>query len=221
VDICAVAAFDLELSEMSAERFFEDYLVRKLGASEMVVGHDFAFGRRRHGTPEWLAERIPTHVHPPLEMDGRRISSSLVRAAIAEGRLDEARRMLGSNYRLAGTVVRGQRLGSEIGVPTANVVPLYDQVLPNVGIYAGKVAIDGRPYSAAISIGARPTIPGAGFAIEAHLLEFAGGDLYGRVLTVDFVERLRDELVFDSVEQLTQQMRSDIEDARVALAKHG
>jgi riboflavin kinase/FMN adenylyltransferase len=154
-------------------------------------------------------------------MDGRRISSSLVRAAIAEGRLDEARRMLGSNYRLAGTVVRGQRLGSEIGVPTANVVPLYDQVLPNVGIYAGKVAIDGRPYSAAISIGVRPTIPGAGFAIEAHLLEFAGGDLYGRVLTVDFVERLRDELVFDSVEQLTQQMRSDIEDARVALAKHG
>ncbi|MEO7453527.1 MAG: riboflavin biosynthesis protein RibF [Fimbriimonadales bacterium] len=221
VDVCAVAAFDLELSTMSAERFFEDYLVKKLGAVEMVVGHDFAFGHKRQGTPEWLAQRIPTHVHPPMEMDGLRISSSLIRAAISEGRLSDARRMLGSDYRLTGSVVRGQRLGSVIGVPTANLLPLYDQVIPCAGIYAGRAVLEGRSFAAAVSVGNRPTVPGAGFAIEAHLMDYDGGDLYGRTLSVDFVERLRDELAFDNVEQLTQQMRIDMEDARVALTKHG
>ena len=180
VDVCAVAAFDRDLSTMTAESFFQDYLVRKLGAVEMVVGHDFAFGHKRQGTPEWLAERLPTHVHPPLEMDGNRISSSLIRAAISEGRLSDARRMLGSDYRLLGIVIRGQRLGTQLGVPTANLLPLYDQVLPSAGIYAGRAHCDGRDYSAAISVGWRPTVSDAGFAIEAHLMDYSGAELYGR-----------------------------------------
>ena len=221
VDICAVAAFDRDLSTMTAESFLKEYLVAKLGAVEMVVGHDFAFGYQRQGTPEWLAQRVPTHIHPPLELDGSRISSSLVRAAIAEGRLADARRMLGSDYRFVGVVVRGQRLGSHLGVPTANLAPLCDQVLPGAGIYAGRAMCQGRVFNAAISVGFRPTVAGAGFAIEAHLMDYAGGDLYGRTVALDFVERLRDELTFENVEQMTDQMHMDISDARTVLTRHG
>lgn len=221
VDICAVAAFDRDLSTMTAESFFKEYLVAKLGAVEMVVGHDFAFGYQRQGTPQWLSQRVPTHVHPPLELDGSRISSSLVRAAIAEGRLADARRMLGSDYRFVGVVVRGQRLGSDLGVPTANLTPLCDQVLPGAGIYAGRAMCQGKVFNAAVSVGFRPTVAGAGFAIEAHLMDYLGGDLYGRTVALDFVERLRDELTFENVEQMTDQMHMDISDARTVLTRHG
>jgi riboflavin kinase/FMN adenylyltransferase len=221
VDVCAVAAFDEALSTMSAETFFNDYLVGRLGAVDMVVGHDFAFGHNRQGTPEWLAGRISTFVHPPLELDGVRVSSSAIRAAIAEGRIADTQRMLGGDYSLSGIVVRGMQLGSEIGVPTANLQPLYDQVIPAAGIYAGRAIVEGQRYSAAISVGMRPTVPGAGFAIEAHLLDYRAGDLYGRTLSLDFIERLRDEWTFDSVEQLTDQMKRDIESAREVLTKNG
>jgi riboflavin kinase/FMN adenylyltransferase len=221
VDICAVAAFDRDLSVMTADTFFTDYLVARLGAVEMVVGHDFAFGHKRQGTPEWLEQRVPTYVHPPLELDGSRISSSLVRAAIAEGRLADARRMLGCNYRFVGVVVRGQRLGTDLGVPTANLAPLCDQVLPCAGIYAGRATCQGTDFHAAISVGFRPTVAGAGFAIEAHLLDYSGGELYGRTVLLDFIERLRDELTFENVEQMTDQMHMDISDTRAVLARHG
>lgn len=221
LDICVIAVFDDAFAQISAEEFFANYLVGRLKATEMVIGHDFAFGHQRKGTPDWLAARITTHIHPPMEMDGLRISSSLVRQAIGEGRIADARRMLGGEYSLSGVVVRGQRLGTELGVPTANVLPLFDQVFPGAGIYAGRAFCEGRTYAAAISVGWRPTVPGAGYAIEAHLMDFAGGELYGREITLEFLERLRDELAFDNVEQLAEQMQMDIEGARKALIKHG
>ena len=221
LDAVIVTPFDQTFSEISAEDFYRNYLLGVLHAEEMVVGHDFAFGHSRRGTPEWLSSRITTHVHPPLELDGIRISSSAIRRAVADGRVAEAARMLGGDYSLAGIVVRGQRLGSEIGVPTANLEPLFDQVVPSAGIYAGRAHVEGRSHAAAISVGYRPSVPGAGFAIEAHLMDFAGGELYGRSLSLDFVERQQDETAFESMDKLTQQIRLDIEDARKALIKHG
>ena len=221
LDAVVVTPFDKDFSEISAEDFYRNYLLGVLHAEEMVVGHDFAFGHGRRGTPEWLSTRIATHLHPPLELDGLRISSSAIRRAVTEGTVAEAARMLGGDYSLAGIVVRGQRLGSEIGVPTANLQPLFDQVVPSAGIYAGRAHVDGKSFAAAISVGYRPAVPGAGFAIEAHLMDFPGGDLYGRSLSLDFVERLRDETSFESMDKLTDQIRLDIEDARKALIKHG
>jgi riboflavin kinase/FMN adenylyltransferase len=221
IDATVVATFDAAFSRVSAEDFYVDYLLGRLRAAEIVVGHDFAFGHKREGTPNWLRKRISTHVHPALELDGERISSSAIRAAISEGRVSDASRMLGREFALAGVVVRGQRLGSELGVPTANLAPLFDQVLPSAGIYAGRARTTDGAFAAAISVGWRPSIPDAGFAIEAHLIDFTGGDLYGRSISLEFVERLRDEVSFESVTQLAAQMRIDIEDARKALIRHG
>jgi riboflavin kinase/FMN adenylyltransferase len=221
VDVTVVATFDLAFSQLSADVFLNEYLVEKLNAREIVVGHDFAFGHKRAGTAEWLSERVPTHIHAALELEGARISSSRIRECISGGRVAEAARMLGRDYSLTGIVTRGQRLGTELGVPTANLQPVFGQVLPAAGIYAGRCSVDGKDFAAAISVGFRPTIPGAGFAVEAHFMDYAGGDLYGRTFTLEFVERLRDELNFGSLTELQEQMGVDIENAREALVHHG
>jgi len=221
VDVALICTFDHSVSKLHAEEFFQNYLLGKLRAKEFVVGHDFAFGHNRTGTAEWLSNRAQTQVLPPLELKGERISSSRIRQLISQGHISEASMLLGGNYCLGGVVVCGQQLGSKLGVPTANLVPIFDQVLPAPGIYAGQSCLDGIDYPAAISVGFRPTVPGAGFAIEAHFLDFGGGDLYGRTISLQFVERLRDELNFDSMTELKQQMDMDIEHAREVLVKHG
>lgn len=221
LDCAVVAVFDADFSRLSAKDFFDEFLLKKLRAAEIVVGHDFAFGNKRVGNASWLVERIPTVVLPALEIAGSRVSSSLIRGLIAEGRIAVAREMLGANYALTGIVVRGQRLGTKLGVPTANVVQVIDQVTPALGIYAGFARVECTLHPAAISVGKRPTIPGAGYAIEAHLLDFPYRELYGHSIEVQFLDRLRDEQAFDSVEDLKNQMDRDISEARLVLAHHG
>lgn len=221
VDVVVVATFDVDFSRMPAEHFFQNVLIDKLHTREVVVGHDFGFGYKRKGTAEWLSERVLTHVLPAFERDGVRVSSSRIRELVAAGRITEAASLLGRNFSLEGVVVRGKRLGTELGVPTANLVPTINQVQPAPGIYAGRCSLRGANYAAAISVGYRPAVPGAGFAIEAHLLDFVGNDLYGQVISLEFVERLRDELSFDSMTALKKQMSVDIESARSVLVKHG
>jgi riboflavin kinase/FMN adenylyltransferase len=221
VDVAVIATFDLAFSQLAANDFFSSYLLARLHAKEMVVGHDFAFGYKRTGTTDWLSSRIQTDVIPALVLDGERISSSRVRDLITQGHVSKAARLLGRNFTLGGVAVRGQRLGSKLGVPTANLVPVLDQVVPSPGIYAGFSTIDGRAHSAAISVGFRPAVPGAGFAVEAHFMDFAVRDLYGRSIPLEFVERLRDELNFDSLTELKHQMDLDIKRAREVLVNHG
>ena len=221
VDAAIVVAFDKEFSELSAEDFFADYLVARLKATRVCVGHDFAFGHKRLGTAQWLAQRIDTFIQPPVEIDGIRISSTAIRQAILKGDVGTAARMLGRNFILSGVTVPGQRLGKQLGVPTANLSCIYSQVIPASGIYAGRAHIDGKVFSAAISVGDRPSVPGAGFAVEAHLLDYEGGELYGRSLDLEFAERIRDELSFESTGDLVNQMILDIEETRSILVKHG
>lgn len=221
LDVTVVATFDRPFSELTAADFYRNVLLEKLNTAEMVVGHDFAFGHKRVGTAEWLAGQVPTHIHPPLELDGERISSSAIRAAIEDGRVADGARLLGGSFSLEGVVVRGQRLGSDLGVPTANLSLLFNQVVPGAGIYAGRAEVRGTKYPCAISVGFRPTVPTAGFAVEAHLLDFNDGDLYGHSISLDFVERLRDEVAFESISKLTDQMHADIENARKVLIHHG
>lgn len=215
-DILAIAVFDEAFSRYSPEEFVEKVLVSKLNAKSVVVGHDFRFGHNREGTPEWLSSKMPVTVVPPLQLDGRRVSSTEIRNDIEAGNVAEAARLLGGPFSLAGVVVRGNSFGRKLGFPTANITPLIEQVLPREGIYAGYARIKEDKYPAAISLGNRPAVPGAGYAIEAHLLDFED-NIYGKTIALDFVTRLRDEMNFASHELLSEQIRRDVDCARKAL----
>ncbi|MBX3119892.1 MAG: bifunctional riboflavin kinase/FAD synthetase [Fimbriimonadaceae bacterium] len=217
VAVTVMLPFTYDLSQTSAEDFYQTILVNKLRASAIVVGHDFAFGHGRLGTAEWLKERIETTIVPPFELDGLRVSSSAIRAAILDGRVEHARRWLGRPFELFGVVVPGQRLGRTIGYPTANLARSFNQAVPRDGVYACEAQTDFGVFRAAVGIGVRPTIESDGQrTIEAYLLDFPGTSLYGTSMSLRFLKRLRNEERFDSVEALKVQMESDVALARIA-----
>jgi riboflavin kinase / FMN adenylyltransferase len=213
-----VIPFDAEFARRSAAEFIDDVLVGALGATQVAVGENFRFGHKAQGDPRLLAgdTRFTTVVHPLLEVDGEIVSSSHIRGLVLAGDVKEANRLLGAPFELSGEVTRGDARGRELGFPTANIVPEEALACPGHGVYA--CLADGRP--AAVSIGVRPTFKtGRGELIEAYLLDF-DGDLYGRRLTVEFLERLRGERRFDSAESLVEQMRRDVEQTREIAQPH-
>ncbi len=219
VDAVLVLNFTLEFSKTPAEAFIREVVAGALRARGVVLGHDSRFGKDREGdlaTLEAQSRGLGLSVRrcDPEIFEGRPVSSSLVRDLIFAGRLDEARRLLGRSPSVIGTVVRGDRRGSAIGIPTANL-ELHHAVRPPGGVYAAEVPLDGRLHRAVVNIGTRPTFQEGGVeTIEAHLLDYAGGDLYGRVVEVRFLGRLRDEKRFDGVEALKAQIAEDIARAK-------
>jgi riboflavin kinase/FMN adenylyltransferase len=216
VAVTVVLPFDYELSQTSAEDFFQLILVEKIRARAIVVGHDFAFGNKRKGTPEWLAERIETTVLPPFEIDGRRVSSSEIRRDVETGKVEEAAVLLGRPFEISGVVVPGKRLGRELGFPTANIARSFDQVLPAYGIYSGELSCAAGSFKAAVSIGTRPAVGGGQMAIEAHLLDYRGGSLYGAPVSLKLTSRVRDERNFESLDALKAQIALDVAQIRAA-----
>jgi riboflavin kinase/FMN adenylyltransferase len=158
--VCVILPFNEDLRQTPAEHFLERILRVKLHASALVVGHDFAMGRDRVGTADWLAERIPTTILPPVEEAGVRISSSAIRSAIMQGEVAEAARFLGRPYALRGVVIGGQKLGRTLGYPTINLARSTDQAIPADGVYAGRAVTPQGEFRAAISIGMRPAVQG-------------------------------------------------------------
>lgn len=227
VDTTIVLAFDEQLREMSAEDFVEDILVRRLGVQAVVLGHDSHFGHNRRGDFAFVhgmltPRGIPVERTEAVTLtDGRIISSSTIREAVARTDIDAAARLLGRPPALYGTVVRGAGRGRELGFPTANL-DLGHELRPVRGVYGGSVQLDGRVYAAAINIGGRPTFHPEGEAadtVEVHLLDLpAGTDLYGRALEVVLLGRVRDEQRFASVEALREQVAADIAGIRARLA---
>ncbi len=215
-----VLPFDAELSRMSAERFLREILIGAVKSSSIVVGHDFAMGNGREGTTDWLSARIPSTVVPPFEVDGRRVSSSLIRQAVSSGNLDEANRFLGRCFSLSGLVVGGQKLGRKLGYPTANLARSFDQVVPEIGIYAGWVTSPRGRHMSSISVGVRPAVGGGDRTIEAYLLDYPGESLYGMAIKIEFAKRLRNEQNFASLEDLTRQIAADVEETRIVLRNH-
>jgi riboflavin kinase/FMN adenylyltransferase len=219
VDFLLLLPFTLEFSRTPAEAFVRDVVVRRLRARGVVLGHDSRFGRDRGGdlaVLEAVSRDVGLQVRrcEPEYREGRPISSSLVREAVFAGRLEEAAFLLGRPPSVHGTAVRGERRGSALGFPTANL-ELHHAVRPPAGVYAAEVPLDGRAWPAVVNIGTRPTFGKDGpETIEAHLVGYPGGDLYGRALEVRFLRRIRDERKFDSVGALKAQIRSDIESAR-------
>jgi riboflavin kinase / FMN adenylyltransferase len=213
VAVAVILPFDRALSETSADAFFQSILLDRLRARCLVVGHDFAFGRGREGTAEWLGERIETEVVPPFQMDGRRVSSTDIRRAVAAGEVEQAAQWLGRPFAIPGVVVGGQRLGRTLGYPTINLARSFDQLTPLDGVYAGTCTTRFGRFKAAISIGMRPAVGGTHRTIEAYLIDYPGESLYGDAVRLSLTRRLREERNFADLEALKRQMRLDVEQA--------
>jgi riboflavin kinase / FMN adenylyltransferase len=207
IETALVAPFTPELQQLTPEEFAERYL-RAIGAELVVAGEDFRFGVRRSGDLA-LLERLGFQVVVPAEVEG--VSSTAIRAAIVEGDVVSAARMLGRPFELDGTVVAGHQRGGTLGYPTANLLLEPDLACPRYGIYAGSA----RGHRAAVSIGTNPHYGGTERRIEPYLLDFEG-DLYGERLVVEVWERLRDEAVFTSEDELVAQIARDVEATRNA-----
>ena len=220
VDFVVPVTFDMEVAGLKARRFVE-LLRGKLRMRGLVVGPDFAMGYKREGNVRMLSSLgdemgFEVSVVDLLSQGGDAVHSTSIRKAIVEGSVGDAAKKLGRNFSISGTVVAGEKLGRTLGYPTANVEVGADMAVPGDGIYATMALVDGERHMAATSIGTRPTFDGKGRTIEAFLLEF-DNNLYNRQLRLEFVHRLRDELKFDSVDDLLKQMELDVEQTRTLL----
>ena len=207
-----VIGFDDRFAAQTPSEFVEQVLVGTLRATHVSVGENFRFGHGAAGDTEMLGAdpRFETRVVRLVEVDGEIVSSSHIRALVSAGDVEHAARFLGSRFQMRGEVVHGDQRGRLLGFPTANIVPDEDLVCPGHGVYAARA--DGA--CAAVSVGVRPTFgTGRAVLVEAFLLD-RDEDLYGRVLRVDFVARLRGERRFDTVEALVEQMRIDVVQTR-------
>lgn len=212
VEELVVIPFDDGFAHQSPQEFIDHVLVERLQATHVSVGENFRFGHRAAGDPALLGAdgRFQTRVVPLVEVAGEVVSSSHIRALVLAGEVDQAARFLGSPFQIRGEVVTGDRRGRTLGFPTANIVPDEALVCPGHGVYAARA--DG--ICAAVNVGVRPTFgTGRAVLVEAFLLD-TDTDLYGRVLTVEFLARLRGERRFESVEALVDQMHRDIERTR-------
>jgi len=225
IDRLLVLRFDRALTELEPERFVEQVLLEGLGARDVLVGDDFRFGRRRRGDFALLAEQgrargfaveaAATHC-----LDGERVSSTRVRAALADGDMDAAARLLGDPYTIRGRVIHGDKLGRDLGYPTANLA-LDRYRLATSGVFAVVACDDrGRSLPGVANLGWRPTVGGKRPLLEVHAFDF-DGDLYGAHLTVELLERLRPEERFDSLDALVEHMHEDARVARAVLAARG
>lgn len=224
IDLLITQPFTQLLANTSA-RDFVSQLVGHLGLKQLWVGHDFALGHNRQGDIPALIElgkEMGFEVHPveAVRLNGEIVSSSAIRALLAEGRVDEAARFLGRPYALTGAVTGGAGRGRTIGIPTANLALSAKRALPASGVYVSWATIGARRWGSVTNVGVRPTFEDkpAAPVVETHLLDYDGGDFYGETLHLDFITRLRAEQKFSGVEELLAQIHRDIAAGRLVLA---
>lgn len=232
VELVITHPFDEKVSETRAEDFV-DLLVKYLDVKEIWVGPDFALGYKRQGNVAFLRAQgekkgfiVNTvnffRISDEKSDDGKGIivSSTMIRKAIYEGRVEDARRMLGRPYRLSGCVVKGDGRGRKLGFPTANLDTWVEQALPARGVYAGVAWLPDGCYPAAINIGMRPTVTsGELMTVEAHLIDFSD-DIYDQQITLDFLYRTRDEERFSSPDHLITRLEKDVVQTRRLIGKN-
>jgi len=222
VDILYAVPFNAKLARMTADEFIDRVLARGFAARHVLIGGDFQFGKNRTGNPETLKAGGARHgfgvtIFEPISSDGaRKISSTDIRNALKEGRPHNAAHLLGHWWTVSGHVQGGDKRGRTIGFPTANV-SLKGYLEPALGVYAVRVACDGRAYDGVANFGRRPTFNKQDTLLEVHLFDFAG-DLYGRQIDVSFIDFIRPERKFDGLESLRTQITADGEEARRILA---
>ena len=221
IDIIVCVSFDREFAAIPAREFVNAILVKKIGIREIVVGYDYTFGHNREGDINLLREIGNTfgfvvHLVGPVEIDRTLVSSTSIRRLVQEGRLEEAGVLLGRDFEVQGTVVRGRNRGGRLlGFPTANLSP-HGELLPKRGIYAVRLLIDDVPFNGVTNVGYNPTFGDTGLTVETHVLDYSG-DLLGKTIKVHFIKRLRDEKAFKSFEELSAQIAQDIAQAKEVL----
>lgn len=212
-----VLEFTRDLAQLSPQDFVQRYLVETMRATAVFVGANFRFGYKQAGDVNLLRDLgrrfgFETGVVDPVVIDGVVVSSTAIREALREGRVEEARNLLGRPYALAGEIRTGTGMGSKFVVPTLNLAT-KQELLPKLGVYATEVFLDGKCYRAATNVGVRPTFDGGNVSIESHLLDFSATRTSG-ALEVRFLKRLRDEQRFPGPEALREQIFRDIDHAR-------
>jgi riboflavin kinase/FMN adenylyltransferase len=222
VDRVLCVRFDRAFAQMPAQQFIDDILVRRLGVRYLVVGDDFRFGHKRAGDYVLLQEAgrrhgfHVTHMHT-FDVDGTRVSSTRIRAALTGGDMALAEKLLGRPYRMSGRVAHGNKLGRQLGFPTANIF-VHRHATAVRGIFVVEMfGLDDEPLPGVANVGTRPTVDGTRCLLEVHLLDF-DGDIYGRNVHVDFLKKLRDEERYDGLDKLRDQIGRDVENARTYFA---
>lgn len=217
VDMVYILNFTKEFAGISAEDFFRNYLIEKIGLTDIVLGYDHNFGKNREGNFESLkgyGDRYGFGVHKvdEFKINGDRVNSTTIRNFLAEGNVGKASFLLGNSYYFSGKVVSGDRRGSTIGFPTANIEPLSEhKLIPKNGVYFVEAEVKGMKFHGMMNIGNRPTIAeNKGIFIEVNLFDFSD-DIYGETVKIEFIEFLRDERKFSSLEELTSQLKKDKE----------
>ena len=218
IDFTVPITFDRALSKLTAEEFVS-LLQDRLQMVSLVVGPDFAMGRNREGTIERLSELgdqmgfTLTVVDGLQDTKGETVRSTTIRTALGEGEVERVAELLGRRFTLVGAVVSGEGRGGKLGFPTANIAPPQGMAVPGDGIYAAFAHLEGKRLMTAISIGTKPTFGDHDRAIEAFVLDF-DGNLYGKNLRLEFVRRLRDQVKFDTVEALLEQVDRDVAETK-------
>lgn len=214
-DRIEVLHFDTAMAQLSARSFIHDVLSATYGVDTLLIGYDNRFGHNRtEGFDDYVRYGVEVGMevllNTPVDIDGMRVSSSLIRRLLAEGDITEANRCLGHPYSIEGCVAHGFQEGRRIGFPTANIeVESTDKLIPKQGVYAARASVEGGPWMPAmLNIGTNPTFARRQLTIEAHLIGF-DGDIYGRHICLELISRLRDETTFDSVDALRSQLEAD------------
>jgi riboflavin kinase / FMN adenylyltransferase len=213
IEHAIVLRFDRALAALSPQEFV-DQLAAVMDVRRWVIGFDFAFGRDRQGSADWLRDHgHMVDVVPPFLADGKALHSSDVRRLVTLGDVETANRLLGREYSLSGPVEAGDRVGRTLGFPTANIAIEPNKLVPALGAYAGRVRAPEGDFIAALSVGYRPTFGGTQLRVEAFLLDFEG-DLYQQRLEFHFIRFLHADIAFPKVDDLVQQLKRDVSDTR-------
>lgn len=214
IDYLVKVAFTQAFSQLSSETFIQDMLVEQLKTKKLIIGYDHRFGKNRTGSFEYLKEnssRFGFEVEeiPRQDIDDVGVSSTKIRQALFHGEVDLAAEYLGRKYSISGTVVQGKKIGTELGFPTANIQVAEDfKLVPKDGAYAVRALVNGTWHKAMLNVGVRPTVGGLHRVIETHLFDF-DQQIYDQPIQVDFIQHLRDEKKFDSLEGLKSQLEKD------------
>ncbi len=214
IDHLIIIPFTKEFARNSSEQFVTDYVVKYVHPAKVIIGYDHHFGKNREGNIrllERLKQKLGYEVEevPPFYIDGAPVSSTRIRDLLHDGNVKEANRMLGYEYAITGKVVRGQRIGHKIGFPTANLeIPNEYKLITANGVYVCRVLLGNRILKGMGNIGVRPTIDHGDLTIEVHIFDF-DEDIYDKKITIQFVDRLRDEKKFENLEALKTQLAKD------------
>lgn len=214
IDEIVSVEFNYDIKNMTTEEFSQKILINALNASDVIMGFDSRLGNGKEGKVEYLYEvgkkmGFNVHIVDQVLVDNMRVSSSYIREMLKHGEVKRVKHFLGRDYEISGVVVHGKKIGRVLGFPTANIEQDYDVLLPQKGVYYCKVLVDGVYYDGATSVGDNPTVKDKGFSVETHLINFSG-DIYGKSIKLFFLDRLRDEMKFSSLEDLKFQMNKDV-----------